>query len=177
VYGKYLFSERQLQQADLALRPCRVELYIGCVFINFDDSAPALRDSVGSVAAALDAYRTDDMRAEWWYATVLPANWKIAMEAFMEGYHVMRTHPQLQEATPAAFNSMYAVDTGGVMQSVNPKLSVRDNIRAQYKLMQLLSEGMAGMCHAKDLAVAGTTAKLLPCPAKVTLYRDNRTAP
>jgi carnitine monooxygenase subunit len=156
VYGKHLFSERQLEQGDLALRPCRVELFIGCVFINFDDSAPTLRGSVGEVAGALDAYQTDHMRAEWWYATVLPANWKIAMEAFMEGYHVMRTHPQLQEAVPALFNSMYAVDSGGAVQSVNPKLSVRDNINAQYKLMQLLSEGMAGMCHAKDLAVAGS---------------------
>jgi carnitine monooxygenase subunit len=156
VYGKHLFSERQLQQEDLALKPCRAELFIGCVFINFDDSAPSLRESVGPVASALDAYQTDHMRAEWWYATVLPANWKIAMEAFMEGYHVMRTHPQLQEATPTLFNSMYAIDTGGVMRSVNPKLSVRDNIRAQYKMMQLLNEGMAGMCHAKDVAVAST---------------------
>jgi hypothetical protein len=35
-----------------ALRPCRVELFIGCVFINFDDSAPSLRDSVGPLASA-----------------------------------------------------------------------------------------------------------------------------
>jgi Ring hydroxylating alpha subunit (catalytic domain)/Rieske [2Fe-2S] domain len=155
VYGKHLFSDRQLEQADLGLRHCRVELFAGCVFVNFDDRAPSLRDSVGPLAAALDAYRTDQMRAEWWYSTVLPANWKIAMEAFMEGYHVMRTHPQLQEAMPIMFNSMYAHDTGGAMQTVNPKLSVRDNIKAQFKLMQLLSEGMAGMCHAKDVAVAG----------------------
>jgi hypothetical protein len=64
-------------------------------------------------------------------------------------------HPSAAAGGNAAlFNSMYALDTGGVMRSVNPKLSVRDNIKAQYKLMQLLSEGMAGMCHAKDLAVA-----------------------
>ena len=45
VYGKHLFSERQLDKADLALKPCRVELWGGCAFINFDDDAPSFRDS------------------------------------------------------------------------------------------------------------------------------------
>ena len=108
-----MFSERQLDQADLALRPCRVELFVGCVFINFDDNAPSLRESVGPLAAGLDAYQTDKMRAEWWYATVLPANWKTAMEAFMEGYHVMRTHPQLQHAVAGAVQLLVRHDTGG----------------------------------------------------------------
>jgi phenylpropionate dioxygenase-like ring-hydroxylating dioxygenase large terminal subunit len=156
VYGKNIFSERQLDQAELALRPCRVELFAGCVFINFDASAPSLRESVGPLAAGLDAYQTDQMRAEWCYATVLPANWKTAMEAFMEGYHVMRTHPQLQDASPVLFNSLYGMIPGGAGQFADPKLSMRDNIKAQFKMMRLLSEGMAGMCHAKDVAVAGT---------------------
>ena len=28
-------------------------------------------------------------------STVLPANWKVAVDAFNEGYHVQGTHPQL----------------------------------------------------------------------------------
>lgn len=155
VYGRKQFSERQLDAAELALKSCRTEEFAGCVFINFDEHAPSLRESVGPLAAGLDAYRTDQMRAEWCYATVLPANWKLAMEAFMEGMHVNRTHPQLQEAMPALFNSLYGIGTGSTALPVDPKLSARDNIKAQFKLMQLLSEGMAGMCHAKDLAVAG----------------------
>ncbi|HTV95419.1 MAG TPA: aromatic ring-hydroxylating dioxygenase subunit alpha [Steroidobacteraceae bacterium] len=155
VYGKSIFSERQLDQADIALKPCRVELFAGCVFINLDARAPSLRESVGPMAAALDAYQADQMRAEWCYATVLPANWKTAMEAFMEGYHVMRTHPQLQDAQPVLFNSLYGVIPGDRGQYLDPKLSVRDNIKAHFRMMQLLSEGMAGMCHAKDVAVAG----------------------
>jgi hypothetical protein len=154
VYGRHMFSEQQLDQADLALPECRVELFIGCAFINFDHDAPSLRSSLGALATGLDAYNTDKMRAEWCYATVLPANWKTAMEAFMEGYHVMRTHPQLQNMVPILYNSMYGADTGGIGQPVNPNLTVRDNIIAQIKHMELLSEGMAGMCHAKDVAIA-----------------------
>ena len=173
VYGKNIFTERQLDQADIALRPCRVELLAGCVFINFDGGAMSLRESVGPLAAGLDAYRTDQMRAEWCYATVLPANWKTAMEAFMEGYHVMRTHPQLQEAASVLFNSMYGMIPGGV-QYVDPKLSMRDNIKAQVNMMQLLSEGMAGMCHAKDVAVAGAMVDVElpedPAQALMTWY-------
>ena len=108
----------------------------------------------------MDAYNSDSMRAEWWYATVLPANWKVSMEAFMEGYHVMRTHPQLQKATPAMYNGMYGNDTGGIGVATDPHLSVKDNIKAQIHSMELLSEGMAGMCHAKDVEVAKTLADM-----------------
>ena len=107
VYGKHLFSERQLDQADLNLVPCRVETAIGCAFINLDDDAPSLRDSIGPLLDRLEAHNTGALRAEWCYGTVLPANWKVAMEAFMEGYHVMTTHPQLQHAQPTLYDSMY----------------------------------------------------------------------
>ena len=125
VYGKHLFSEHQLDQADLALAPCRVELWGGCAFINFDDNAPSLRDAIGPLADRLDQYQVDKLRAEWCYATVLPANWKVAMEAFMEGYHVMRTHPQLQEAAPPLYNAMYGHDTGGIGLPVDARASIR----------------------------------------------------
>lgn len=154
VYGRHMFSERQLNPADLSLRPCRTEEWGGCVFVNFDDEAPSLRDCLGPLAESLEKYQTHKMRAEWWYATVLPANWKTAEEAFMEGYHVMRTHPQLQQAFPPMCNALYGQDTGGIGLPANPNLTPRQNIEAQIKVLELLSEGMAGMCHAKDLATA-----------------------
>jgi len=154
VYGRHLFSEELLDKDDLALRPCRVELWGGCAFINFDDDAPSFRECIGPVADRLEAHAVDKLHSEWWYATVLPANWKVAMEAFMEGYHVMRTHPQLQRATPALYNARYGHDTGGIGVAVNPRLTVRQNIEAQVRSMELLSEGMAGMIHAKEVEIA-----------------------
>ncbi|WP_298264925.1 aromatic ring-hydroxylating dioxygenase subunit alpha [Acidocella sp.] len=157
VYGKQKFSEKQLDKADLALKPCRVELWGGCAFINFDDNAPALRASFGPVAERLEAHGLANLRAEWWFATELPANWKIAMEAFMEGYHVMKTHPQLQRVVPGLYNSMYAYnmsETGGVGLPTNPYMSGRENIKAQFRHLELLSEGMAGMVHPKEIEIA-----------------------
>jgi nitrite reductase/ring-hydroxylating ferredoxin subunit len=153
VYGKHLFSERQLDQADLALRKCRVEVWGGCAFINFDDTAPSFRECIGPVADRLEAHGMSKVRSEWWYATILPANWKIAMEAFMEGYHVMRTHPQLQKACPSLYNSMYG-DSGGFGEPTNPNLTVRQNVQEQFDQLELLSAGMAGMVHAKEVEIA-----------------------
>jgi carnitine monooxygenase subunit len=154
VYGRHLFSEAQLDAADLALRSCRVEAAIGCAFINFDAEAPSLRECIGPLLDRLEAHGASQLRSEWWYETVLPANWKVAMEAFMEGMHVMRTHPQLQAATPQLYNARYGYDTGGIGVPINPNLGMRDNIKAQFRHMELLSEGMAGMLHAKEVEIA-----------------------
>ena len=47
VYGKHLFSERQVQEGDINLVPCRSEVFGGMVWINHDDDAPSLRESLG----------------------------------------------------------------------------------------------------------------------------------
>jgi hypothetical protein len=66
----------------------------------------------------------------------------------------MKTHPQLQQAVPSLYNSRYGNDTGGLGSSINPKMSVRDNIDAQIRNLELLSEGMAGLVHAKEVEIA-----------------------
>jgi nitrite reductase/ring-hydroxylating ferredoxin subunit len=158
VYGRSKFSERQLDQADIALKPCRVEEWGGCAFINHDDAAPSFRDTIGPLAERFEHYQVDKMRAEWCYGAVLPANWKIAMEAFMEGFHTMKTHPQLQAAATPLYVMLYG-DAGAVGAPANLRGSTRDNIASHLAHMALVSEGMAGMCHAKDLEIARTLAE------------------
>jgi phenylpropionate dioxygenase-like ring-hydroxylating dioxygenase large terminal subunit len=154
VYGKHMFNQDLLDKDELALRPVRVETWGGCAFINHDLHAPSLRESMGPVLGALEARGVDKLRAEWWYATELPANWKIAMEAFMEGYHVMKTHPQLQHAQPGLYNNRYGNDTGGLGPQINPNLSTRENIGELIRTLELLSSGMSGLVHAKEVEIA-----------------------
>jgi phenylpropionate dioxygenase-like ring-hydroxylating dioxygenase large terminal subunit len=159
VYGSHIFSERQLDTDDINLVPCRVETLGGCAFINFDDDAPSVRECLGPVVDRLEAHGMGNLHAEWHFATVLPANWKVAMEAFMEGYHVMQTHPQLYDAHTEHYVDPY--DTpGNEMSSVEAARNAgsdartKDEIAAQFLHFERLSEGMAGMIHAKEVEVA-----------------------
>ncbi len=162
VYGSHLFNQRQLDPADINLVPCRVEAWGGCAWINHDDDAPSVKESLGPVADRLEAHRIENLRAEWWYQTVLPANWKVAMEAFMEGYHVRTTHPQLFHTGEGLQSDPYTpLDTSGGVgvaaatkrKTTLPGVSTRAAIDGQIAHMQSLSEGMAGMIHAKEVAV------------------------
>ena len=95
MYQPDLFDEANCDATDLRLTEVRVETWGGCAFINFDAHAPALLDAIAPFASFHDAWHIEDLRAEWWLSCALPTNWKLAMEAFMEGYHAMETHPQL----------------------------------------------------------------------------------
>ena len=152
VFGKQVFTETLLDKAEISLAPCRVEFWAGCAFINFDDNAPSLLDSLGPVVDRLNARNVDKLKMDWWYATVLPTNWKLAMEAFQEGYHTMKTHPQLN--TLSALGNPYGNDAEGL--TPNKGISAKDTVKVNIEFMARLSSGMAGMVHESELAVIET---------------------
>lgn len=150
VFGKKIFSAKNLEQADLNLVPCRVELWAGCAFINFDDDAPALLDCLGPVAERVSARNAEALKMEWWCSTVLPTNWKLAMEAFQEGYHTMKTHPQLN--INMGPESMYGQDAE--VPSPRPPETAAAFVDANISFMEHLSDGMAGMIHPSEVEIA-----------------------
>jgi phenylpropionate dioxygenase-like ring-hydroxylating dioxygenase large terminal subunit len=154
VYGRQLFSQRQLEAADLNLIPCRVETALGCAFINFDDDAPSFRETIGPLGGILDQWDVGKLRMEWWVGTVLPANWKLAMEAFMEGYHVMKTHPQLQQVSPALFNTLYGSESGDPEWRDRLKMTSRDAIHSIYEQYRTTSEGMGLVIQGRQIEIA-----------------------
>ena len=90
-----IFSDRALDSGDLTLREIRAEAWGGTVFVNFDVTAMPLRESLEPFATLMDLYNVERMSTLWWKATEVPANWKLCVEAFLEGYHVPQTHPQM----------------------------------------------------------------------------------
>lgn len=84
-----------LSDADLHLPQIRVGRWGGFVFINFDRDGPSLEDYLGVVPRHFERWRLEDRWKAVHVARVIPCNWKVAQEAFMESYHVIATHPQI----------------------------------------------------------------------------------
>jgi phenylpropionate dioxygenase-like ring-hydroxylating dioxygenase large terminal subunit len=141
------FSEHNLEPGELDLTPVRCESWGGCAWINLDDDAPPLRQCIEPFATVLDAWKVESLRTEWWYACRLPANWKLAEEAFVEQYHVLQAHPQLR--IPGRLPSRDPAD-----------FDPRAFIDGELEYLRVMSEGMAGMVHARDVEIAEELATL-----------------
>ena len=87
--------EGTLTDEYLRLRQVKVDRWGGFVFINMDPDCEPLADYLGTVIPMLDPFEIDRMRYRWRQWLYFPCNWKVAIEAFIEGYHVPGTHPQL----------------------------------------------------------------------------------
>jgi phenylpropionate dioxygenase-like ring-hydroxylating dioxygenase large terminal subunit len=88
-----------LDTSTLGLRELPVETWKGFVMINFDTEATSFREHLGPVAEHFESFPLEDWAISVHIDKVMPSNWKITMEAFLEAYHTVMTHPGLLEYT------------------------------------------------------------------------------
>jgi len=164
VYGDHAFEPALLEPDEICLRQARVDTWGGCVWVNLDPSAPPLLEALDPMPALLDPLGVADMRVVWWKSVILPANWKMAQEAFMEGYHVPQTHPQLTLGHPEQY------DPDSLAYSVHPNghssFQLRPNAQAKkgrqvgvgeidaiLESVRLLSSGLEAMTLEREVHV------------------------
>ena len=107
------FRGGQLRDSDVALRRSSHVVFAGFVFINFDPNPESFDDFIAPVRQLLEDLAIGDMHHYWWKSIPMPSNWKVAQEAFFEGYHVPATHPQLE---PRAADFIYGEQAGQEVQ-------------------------------------------------------------
>ena len=90
-------SERFSQGIDrsaLSLKPVKVEVWAGLVWVNMDPNAAPLAVFLGAIATDLAPYHFERMVLVEDQTVCLDANWKTAVDNFNEQYHVDFLHPQ-----------------------------------------------------------------------------------
>jgi len=85
---------RGLDYSCRGLRPVRCERFGNLIFVNFDQDAPTLLEWLGPIADEWQEFQFDKCRLAARHIFDLNCNWKIAMEANTEVYHVRSIHPK-----------------------------------------------------------------------------------
>ncbi len=184
------FRGGQLRDSDVALREIKLEIFAGFIFINFEKNPPRFAEFIAPVAKLLEDLAIGEMHHLWWKSVVAGANWKVGVEAFLEGYHVPATHPQLETAaadfiygddvsgntTFAHDNHMYETFShghgrfyGGQSTPMAGKVTTQgDPIDAMAARLNLLVEGMDAMVLKEDVDLV-RALKGKPIPEGSTL--------
>ena len=86
-----------LTDARTSLAEVKVDTWGGWIWINMDLNCVPLREYLEPIASLLDPFEFDKMRYKFRQWVIFDCNWKVALEAFLEPYHVKGTHPQLMK--------------------------------------------------------------------------------
>lgn len=81
-----------LDKSQRRLTPLRCERWGPWIFVNGDLDAPPLREHLGIVAEEFEQFDPNSLHIIHSYSYEIPANWKVAVDAFIEHYHFCQVH-------------------------------------------------------------------------------------
>jgi phenylpropionate dioxygenase-like ring-hydroxylating dioxygenase large terminal subunit len=159
---------------DLKLIEIKVGTWGGFVYINMDPDCEPLADFLAPIPEYLDAFEYENMRYRWYLELRLPANWKVALEAFLEGYHVAGTHPQLLPYQGDDYTQSYAQGKHshfGYWQSKQPlgipsprlKMAIPEDARpGVIEFFRMMEEDFAAIFTDRDYQASKRIMNELP---------------
>ncbi len=84
-----------LSNEKMQLPEAEVGRWGGYIFVRENKGGPSIEDYLKPLPEHFKRWRHEECTTAIWVAKVVPANWKVTMEAFMEAWHTIVTHPQL----------------------------------------------------------------------------------
>jgi len=102
---------RHVDPSTFCLPQAHVDTWGGFVFVNMDAEPEPLLRYLDPLPAEFAEHPLEERYKAAHVRKLLPCNWKVALEAFAEAYHVVRTHPQ-GRAFSGDLNSQYVLWPG-----------------------------------------------------------------
>ncbi len=148
--------------SDVGLGKVKVDRWGGFVWVSLDPRAPPLLDYLDPLPTLLAPYHLHRLRIRTYLSTVLPANWKVAVDAFNEGYHVQGTHPQLLPWTddvnldyePLGIHSHYGRLPNARRQlRPSPRLGLTEGQYDEGEILEAFIQGLGGLFYKDERAL------------------------
>lgn len=124
-----------IRNEEMKLPEVSVGRWGGYIFIRQSSEGPSLEEYLAPMPDHFKRWRHEECATAVWVGKVVPANWKVVMEAFMESWHTVITHPQLLPFTGDA-NSLYNIYGDWVNMTVTPFGTMSPHIDPQGKEQQ-----------------------------------------
>jgi nitrite reductase/ring-hydroxylating ferredoxin subunit len=147
---------------DVRLGAVRIECWGGFVWVCLDPVAPPLLEYLDPLPTLLAPYHLDRMRMRAYLSTVLPANWKVVVDAFNEGYHVQGTHPQILpwtddvslEYEPLGIHSHYGrLPNARRTLRPSPRLGLAEGEYDEGEILASFVAGLGGLFYDDERAL------------------------
>jgi phenylpropionate dioxygenase-like ring-hydroxylating dioxygenase large terminal subunit len=139
-----------VRDEDVELPEIQVDTWGGFVFVNFDPDAPSLAEYLGVIPEHFARWDLSERYVEVHVRKRLPANWKAALEAFLEAYHVFKTHSQALRGTGDA-NAQYDVFGEHVSRFVHTSGSQSPHLPTQQTEQEILDFLIGRKFTASDI--------------------------
>ena len=136
------------------LPEARTGTWGGFVFINPNKDAPDLETVLGPLVKHFERWRLEDCYKFVHVGKVVPANWKITSEAFMESFHSVDTHPQIMPFLACA-NSQYDVFSDYITRQISANAIPSPHLDASKITQQEILDEMTGGAGRRGGAEAG----------------------
>jgi phenylpropionate dioxygenase-like ring-hydroxylating dioxygenase large terminal subunit len=143
----------------VCLNAVRVDVWGGFVWICLSADAPPLLEYLDPLPKLLAPYHLDQFHLRTYLSTVLPANWKVAVDAFNEGYHVQGTHPQLLpwtddvslEYEPLGIHAHYGRLPNARRQlRPSPRLGLAEGEYDEGEILEAFIAGLGGLFYKDE---------------------------
>ncbi len=82
------------QRENYGLKSVRLGIFHGLIFISLDPNAPDLNQGLSTMDSALKIYKLEKTKVACQKTFTVEANWKLAIENFMECYHCAPAHSE-----------------------------------------------------------------------------------
>jgi phenylpropionate dioxygenase-like ring-hydroxylating dioxygenase large terminal subunit len=83
-----------IKDEEFGLPEAKTATWQGFVFINMDPDSVSFEDYIGDLGEHVVDWDFANRYIAAHVCLLIPGNWKVVMEAFLEDYHSMATHPQ-----------------------------------------------------------------------------------
>lgn len=141
----------------------RVDTWGGWIFINMDAEAPPLAEYLGIIPEHFARWQVEKRYVAAHVEKVIACNWKAALEAFIESYHAIQTHPQILVYS-GIDNSQYDVWGDHVSRTITTMGVVNPGHRDVYSEQDCLdtilgTSALVGQSGAGEHVDEGRTAR------------------